>query len=50
MRNYIVIVEGHPVYIRIDFTKMSIEITVKGNGRDLTAKAKLKEVKEHAAV
>lgn len=46
MRNYIVIVEGKPVYIRLDFTKMSIEITVKDNGRDLTAKAKLKEVKE----
>lgn len=50
MRNYIVIVEGHPVYIRIDFTKMSIEITVKDGNRDLTAKAKLKEVKNNAAV
>ncbi len=50
MRNYIVIVEGHPVYIRIDFTKMSIEITVKDGSRDLTAKTKLREVKKDATV
>jgi len=45
MHNYCVIVEGKPVYIRLDLTKMSIEITINDGERDLTAKAKLKEVK-----
>jgi hypothetical protein len=45
MHTYCVIVEGKTIYISLDLTKMSAEITINDGDRDLTAKAKLKEVK-----
>lgn len=46
MHNYVVILEGKPVYIRIDFVNRTLEATVKNNGADLTGKMKLKEVRK----
>ncbi len=46
MRNYIVIIEGKPVYIRLDMVNKVIDVTVKAGSSDYTAKAKLKEVKK----